>query len=282
MAEALANTTRIRTRPTRRVNASDVHIFADSYLASHRRRHSRWWGYSLEDSTIDLRPHQTQDQVGLQHTARTINFSRGGLKLVDIASGHDNGVTNARRRWANNVPAVTVLALGACDLNNTYMSNIPITELRRAYPRYVMGQIEDFMYHARRASNNTEQFDARVAHHRFLVCEPSNWGVDYEPRADLTAEEYRQRCTRAQCGLQRSRRRLWELYSTSVFTCSPASMQLRGWNQNHLDGASQEVFVGELLTAIQCLLCDTCTPQVDFYKEEHMRNHLTNFTCRRN
>ena len=201
---------------------------------------------------------------------------------MDIASGHDHGVTNARRRWANNVPAVTVLALGACDLNNTYLSGLPITELRTAYPRYVMGQIQDFMYQARRAANNTQIFDARVAHHRFLICEPANWGVEYEPRGDLSPEEYRQRCTRAQCGLQRKRRMLWDNYSASVFSCSPNSMVRRGWTRNHLDAPSQEAFVGELITAVQCLLCDTCTPQVEFYKEEHERHHLANFTCRRN
>ena len=54
MAEALENTTRIRTRPTRRVNASDVYIFADSYLASHRRRHSQEWEIQLKSKRISL------------------------------------------------------------------------------------------------------------------------------------------------------------------------------------------------------------------------------------
>ena len=61
MAKALANTTEIKSRPARRAYASSVSVFADYYLASHRRSHRLWWGYEHEDST----------------------------KLVDIASGHE-------------------------------------------------------------------------------------------------------------------------------------------------------------------------------------------------
>ena len=282
MAQGMENTTRIRTRQARRVNAGDVYVFGDSYLSAPRRRHSQWWGYVSEDSTIDLRPHQTHDQVGVRDSARVITYARGGLKLADVANGHDRGITDARRRWANNVPAVTVLAVGACDMNNAYIANIPLADVRKNYPEYVMGIIEDFIYKARRATSNIDNFDARLANHRFLVCEPANWGVDYEPRADMTPDEYRQRCTRAQCGLQRNRRRFWELYSTSVFTSSPRSQELRGWTGNHLDGSSQENFISELLTAVRCLLCDTCTPQVEFYKVEHQRHHQAENTCRRN
>ena len=140
MAEAHANTTKIKSRPARRGYASSVSVFADYYLASHRRSHRLWWGYEHEDST----------------------------KLVGIASGHE--------------------ILKCCKTFKLYLARL----------------------------------------------------------------------------------------------CSPNSMVRRGWTQNHLDGASQEAFVGELITAIQCLLCDTCTPQVEFYKEEHERHHLANFTCRRN
>ena len=155
-------------------------------------------------------------------------------------------------------------------------------DVRRGYPHYVEGILDDFLHKCRRAASNTDIFDARLRDHRFLVCEPTNWGVGYDPQTDMTPEEYRQRCTRAQCGLQRNARRLWENYSASVFTSSPRFQQLRDWQGNHLDHASQEDFIQELLTAVRCLVCDFCTPGVDFYKVEHMRHHRSHDVCRRN
>ena len=264
---AMDNTTRIRTRQARRANASDVFMFGDSYLSSARRRNSNWYGYAHEESTINLLPHQTHDQLGVRTSARVRTYSRGGLKLADIANGRDRWIADARSKWANNVPAVTVFVAGACDMNNAYIANIPMQDVRRNYPDYVMGMLQDFVHKSRRAASNKNIFDARVG---------------YEPQTDVTPQEYRQRCTRAQCGLQCSARRLWENYSASVFTSSPSFQELRGWQGNHLDGASQEDFINELLTAVRCLLCDTCTPGIEFYKVEHQRHHRIEDVCRRN
>ena len=182
MAEALVNTTEIKSRPARRAYASSVSVFADYYLASHRRSHRLWWGYEHEDST----------------------------KLVDIASGHE------------------------------------ILKCRETFKLYL----------ARLCSPKHEILNCRKTFKLYLarLCSPKHEIL---------------KC-----------RKTFKLYLARL--CSPNSMVRRGWTQNHLDGASQEAFVGELITAIQCLLCDTCTPQVEFYKEEHERNHLTEFTCRRN
>ena len=145
------------------------------------------------------------------------------------------------------------LSTMALDMNNAYIANIPMQDVRRNYPDYVMGMLQDFVHKSRRAASNKNIFDARVG---------------YEPQTDVTPQEYRQRCTRAQCGLQCSARKLWENYSASVFTNSPSFQELRGWQGGHLDGASQEVFINELLTAVGCLLCNTCTPGIEFYKVE--------------
>ena len=127
MAEALEIRAQVQQRSTRRENASSVVFFGDSYLSAPRRRHRDWWGYIMDESTINISPHQTTDQTGVSLTsAQTITYSRGGLKLSDIASGRDRWITAARERWANDVPAVTVFCAGACDINNSYLGNTPI------------------------------------------------------------------------------------------------------------------------------------------------------------
>ena len=282
MAQALVYDTQIRRRSTRRENASSVVFFGDSYISPQRRRHGDWWGYITDQSTINITPHQTHDQMGVSTSARTITYSRGGLKLSDIANGKDRWISQARERWANNVPAVTVFCAGACDINNTYLGNTPIADVRQGYPYYVENIINDFLYQCRRKAQNVETFDRRLRDHRFLICEPANWGVEYDPHTDVSPVEYRQRCTRAQNGLNRHSRRLWETYSAAIFMSSPDFQRQRDWVQNHLAAATQEHYIDELLRVVKNLLCDHCTPGVEFWRQEHQRHFRSNDVCRRN
>ena len=153
----------------------------------------------------------------------------------------------ARTRWANNVPAVTVFYAGACDINNSYLGDIPIADVRQGFPMYVEMQLQDFLYNTRRLANDVATFERRLRNHRFVVCEPANWGIDYEPRTNVDPVEYRQRCTRAQNGINRHARRLWNDYSAAIFTSSPGFQENRDWVQNHLAAETQERYIGELL-----------------------------------
>ena len=147
MEEALDVRAYIQQRTPRRENAGSVFFFGDSYISGPRRRHSDWWGYIFDESTINISPHQTTDQTGVSLTsATTITYSRGGLKLSDIASGRDRWITAACERSANNVPAVTVFCAGACDINNSYLGNTPIADVRQGYPLYVESNLQDFIY----------------------------------------------------------------------------------------------------------------------------------------
>ena len=158
MAYAMDNNTQVRTRLARRVNASHIFFFGDSYISSSRRQNANWYGYAFEESTINMLPHQTHDQLGVSTVARVRTYSRGGLKLSDIATGRDRWIAEARTKWANNVPAVTVFVAGACDINNTYLGNTPMRDVRRGYPHYVEGILDDFLYQCRRRASNTEIF----------------------------------------------------------------------------------------------------------------------------
>ena len=281
MAEALEHGTQVQQRSTRRENASSVVFFGDSYISAPRRRHRDWWGYIMDESTINITPHQTHDQMGVSTSATTITHSRGGLKLNDIATGRDRWITAARERWANNVPAVTVFCAGACDINNSYLGNTPIADVRQGYPLYVESNLQDFIYKCWRKANDVTTFDRRLRNHRFVICEPANWGIDYEPRTNVDPVEYRQRCTRAQNGINRHARRLWNSYSAAIFTSSPEFQQHRDWVQNHLAAATQERYIGELLKVVKNLLCDYCTPGVDYWRQEHQRHFNNGDFCRR-
>ena len=140
---------------------------------------------------INIAPHVVTDQIGMtSSSAQVVTYSRGGLKLSDIATG-PNLMRQARQRWANNVPSVTLLCAGACDINNSYLGAMPLSELRTGYPLYVEMQLENFLYNTRRLTQDVETYDRRVRNHRFVVCEHANWGVDYEPRTNIDPVEYR-------------------------------------------------------------------------------------------
>ena len=173
MAQECIQLNEIKNRDVLRVNADSVYIFADSYLRPDRRYHENWTGYMARDSSIDIAPHTVLDHTGLNRDSARIRVcQKGGLKLVDVARGPR--CFTERNYWANNIPSVTVMCVGACDLNNTYLSGVPINNLRRQYAYRVQNLIIEFINNTRNSAISPALFDMNLRNHRFIICEPAN------------------------------------------------------------------------------------------------------------
>ena len=278
MAHNYMSLNEIRSREILRVNSDSIYIFSDSYLSPERRYYEDWNEYMAQVSTMNMAPHTILDHTGTNRSIGRVRIcQKGGLKLADVARGPR--CISERNYWADNVPSVTVFCVGACDLNNTYLSGGPVNDLRRQYAYYVQEKIMEFVNSARNHAMSPELFNMNLRNHRFIICEPANWGVNYVPRGNIDPDRYRQSCTRAQNSLQRAAKRLWESYSTSLFSSSPSFQSDRNWDRNHLAVATQHRYVGELLKAISNIMCQHCTPDTEFVRQEHNRHHLPNSHC---
>ena len=191
MAYAIVNYNNIVKRDMLRINSNMIYIFSDSYLSSQRRYHEDWWDHQNQSSMINMQPHTILDYTGHNgSTGRVRICQKGGLKLADVARGPR--CIAERQYWANNVPSVTVLCLGACDLSNTYLSGLPVNDLRRQYAYYVQDKLMEFINNARDHARSKELFEMNLRNHRFLLCEPANWGNHYVSRGDIDPDRYRQ------------------------------------------------------------------------------------------
>ena len=176
--------------------------------------------------------------------------------------------------WANHLPSLSVLHLGAVDLAS---DNIPelqdLTKIKREYILYVRSHISLWIAKARTYAVNKEMYDLKIKDHRWLLVEPPIWGQTFVPHTSVTPSLYAQRRLRAEASVRKNRTWNWE--SMNLTVVRPYIIRFE-FQQNHLSREAQSLYMENLGRPMAALLCRKCaTPIGTYISPDHkvLRHH---------
>ena len=108
--------------------------------------------------------------------------------------------------WALNVPELTIVHLGACDLANSELSKMG-NEIRTIFPRKLSDFLEKWPIKAREQLKHDRQrahFDRQILVHKWMIIKVPDWGESPAIRS-INHKEYQELRRKANTGLYRSR-----------------------------------------------------------------------------
>ena len=157
------------SKPVNVQQEASVFIFADSYLNFGRLFTTSHINENGVNS-IRLDPHEYILENGqVVDRARMYNYSRGGCTMNMVLNNSVNILI-----WANNLPAITLLHLGACDVANEDIGRV--TDIRAKFPKKYIDFLQQLKAKGRVAALDKEAFDTKLQHHKFLVVGIPDWG----------------------------------------------------------------------------------------------------------
>ena len=176
-------------------------IFADSFLNGP----NRLFGYRfISHDKISVEPHMDN----------TFNFG----KILNLAQGSatletDNWLGGIGR-WANNLPDLTVVALGGCDLSNTPTRDQP--NICGAFRDKILKFLNELRNKGRERAAFKEEYDQKMTKHLFLIIGVPKWGPN--TREDSIGGEALDKLRRkANTALTNAKPQLWRNFKAVVF-----------------------------------------------------------------
>ena len=158
--------------------------------------------------------------------------------------------------WARNMPVVTVVHLGAVDVNNKM-----VTATGAAYGSYVLNFLSKMKDIAKRnlSSQEVAIFEKKLKEdHRFIWIGLPDWGQDYRPKFkhSLTATQYKDVRRRLNAAMKKSyRKRLWERHNCILFTPNTDNPERDGI---HLTPAETRKYADQIARVTSRMLCTYC------------------------
>ncbi|CAL4066950.1 unnamed protein product, partial [Meganyctiphanes norvegica] len=195
------------------------------------------------------------------------NYSGGGLTMQGTLA---SSFSSNRATWASDVPGLTVLHLGAYDIN-TYLGNSVTcdNDMRQAFPQAIKSFIIQWEADARQRAQHVQEFTKSFEQHRWLIVSPPTWG-NFILQEYMDADAYRRMRANAVKGLHRARSSLWTEHRAAVIF--PSITPSGQWHNNHLKGISMTDYAEELFKGASSMMCTHCAPTNGSYlKSEHLR-----------
>ena len=182
-------------------------------------------------------------------------------------------------RWARNLPLVTIIHLGAIDVNNRM-----VAATGAAFGHYVLNFLNRMKDIAKRNLSPQEAttFENKLRQqHRFIWLGLPDWGPDYNPRFQnsLTAAQYKNARRRINATMKNSfRRRLWENHNCVIFTPNTDNPERNGI---HLTPAETKKFAQQVARVAARLLCTYCRIEMsgDYNEDLHQPDVLKSGRC---
>ena len=185
------------------------------------------------------------------------------------------------RAWAERLPRVTIIQLGAIDVNNNFIGESD--KPGKAYCDYVFKFLDDIIEIGESHLANDEAENFRVAlrtTHRFLMVGLSDWGPNFNPKYEtsLTPEQYKKARRKYSSAMDLNRRRLWNSYKGVLFTPMLSHPER---NNMHLAPHESTKYAEQILAVCAKLTCTYCriTMSNKFNKIEHTADVLKQGTC---
>ena len=235
-------------------------VMADSWMKNEALHSDMIIETSFAGRRLNLEPHEIELSANPNHTqqqAHIDNYSFGGAKMTTMLRNHP--IVN---NWANHLPRLTVVHLGACDLANGPQGKTenPTT----AFHEFTDAFFTDLKRFARETipGSRLEAFDAALAQHIFMLVGIPRWGdFDKVHPESLDAPTMKKMTKKANTGLNRYVRNLWEDHRVYLYTPNleyPTYKIKNGKKDIHLDYNCQEVYNNKIFAVAKRLICSHC------------------------
>ena len=242
---------------------SSVALIGDSWMREFRVETNPHFRHGLFKFTCD-----EDDRV---QTSTLHIYGYSSMKFTDwVGARGDNFI----HEWANHVPSLSVLHLGAVDFASDDIPELQnLSTIKREYILYVRKHISLWINKARTHAVNKEEYDAKIKVHRWLLVEPPIWGQSFIPHTSVTPALYAQRRLRAEASVRKNRTWNWE--SLNLTVVRPYIIRFE-FNQNHLSREAQSLYMENLGRPMAALLCRKCVMPIGTYISPHhkmLRHH---------
>ena len=247
-----------------------VGLLGDSYVSSEKVKR-----YSIPAPPrehFDMRPHVTETSVSDKNDEYISNdaafiqhYSKGGLTMSEALK-----CKYLLSMWAINIPELTILHLGACDLANTELSTMADT-IRTVFPRKVSEFLEQWPIEARKQlkyGRERARFDRQLLAHKWLIIKVPDWG-DSPAIRNIDFKQYQDLRKKANTGLERSRSYFWKNFKAAFLLTHIDNPKFID-KQVHLIDEQQDIFNEQIFSAAAKMLCRYCKWTIGEYDpKEH-------------
>ena len=251
--------------------------FADSFMAqnniqSPRLKYNSRVQYS---NLVNIEPHVVKAGPTSTNTVNFVNHAMSS-NTMDRALGQ----VGAIEHWANDMPKVTIIHLGAVDIANYPLGKSE--NIRQDMRDKVLAFIDNLKREGRERARDVNRFDHNMDHsHIFLFVLIPDWGNYGEGKYEnsLNSNDFARARKRANQALQNMRAVLW---SRRVVLFAPRlenPVTRRGPRDIHLSGDSNIRYCTEILTVAARLCCSECSLSTPFKKQEHTHEALLAPSC---
>ena len=233
---------------------------------------------------IDTRPHATIADVPSAPRTGPISTSEGAfvgfLSLSGATLDRYLAAKKIQGIWARDVPEVTVLHVGACDIANTRKYKIDtikklfledLLHFLKQWPILAKEQLKGHSIADRRAR---AQFERQLVKHKWLIVKIPQWKGSDGIRG-IEPEKFRQMKKRANTGLDNNKSRLWKSFRAVLLGPHIPYPQFKP-GEVHLTKEDQSKFNEQVIEVANKLLCEFCPWTAGEYKHQEHKDLLNN------
>ena len=257
-------------------DAVSCKVFADSYLKYKYFRSNRIENLNYTN-VVHINPHVNVLNDGSEvNSIKLFNGAKGSLTMNKLLEDKFS-----ISMWASNLPSVTLLHVGACDIANEAIGRKE--RLQGEFNHYV----RDFLTNLEKIARETtrcdkSEFDAKWEKHIFLLVGIPDWG-DFGTgyyKHSLNDKQFHAARRSANDSLRLAKSGLWTKFKTVVFMPCITGSEDRPICRNmrpgdvHLYGYTAEEYADQILAVLSRLFCSHCKLKEDYDKEEHKRESL--------
>ena len=238
-------------------------IISDSYLKYYYFHCDQIVGNTIQ---LGTHVHNLDNGTSLNYLVLN-NQSKGGNTINQVLN--NSGFIYS---WAENLPNITIVHLGACDIANQEIDNT------KEYKTKILNLMESLTTLGRKHLENNEnkikEFDTKMTNHRFLLIGVPDWGEFGDGKYDhsLNGDQYRQLRRKINSTLNNIRSHIWHDYKAAVFTPDMANAKRVGV---HLDSkTSSSEYSSQIAKAAARLVCTRCNFNSSYDKNQHKHDSL--------
>ena len=237
-----------------------IALLGDSWLSKDRVRASL--ADTIPRDHIDIFPHGTtssswkydeKEKVFVTQAAFIENYSKGGYTFDAFLKDEER-----LDKWAREVPELSILHVGACELANT--NKYTKEKVKTQFTSNLAQFLKEWQTEAKKKLKTSKQkalFDRRLKTHKWLIVNVPVWDQS-TGILHMTPEDFRICRKRINTALKNSRTRLWEEFN-AVILCMELQYPQFFPGKVHLKPDSQLDFNTQVFDAASKVICEFCT-----------------------
>ena len=234
---------------------------------------------------IDIRPHGTVADVPSASVTERITASEGAFVSFLSEGGYTLSKylldTERQAEWARQVPELSVLHVGACDLANT--GKYTVANVKKSFFKDVDEFLVQWPILAKKqikGRRTIAKFERQLEKHKWLIVKIPNWHESHGIKG-VTPKVFKQLKKRANTGLDNRKTDLWTKFR-AVLVAPHIEYAKFVPGQVHLAPEDQVKFNEQVLSVAAKVLCEFCTWTPGEYRWEEHKYILENrYKCNR-